>query len=265
MAQKKSNQNSNIYSVEILSADNMGRIITTGCKAFDFGILLPQFILLDGNLIPFDSSIAFIKGMLSKSEKIEVKPMRFIEKQNSKFAFVTLNVKGANELKTEFHKLKEGELYKVTIDSENESYYSVSVDNTMFRGYIDKSNLNDVKYNIGESVSVRLYKTGSTPLDYLVFIPDVAGIDIHAVSGTEISQEDANSLFEAMFTDLERDIMPDEDATFAKNILQIYPNTTRKDTVLNDLESLYVRFDGRLRIVLDKLNRINPNYLTNCV
>ena len=85
MAQKKSNQNSNIYSVEILSADNMGRIITTGCKAFDFGILLPQFILLDGNPIPFDSSIAFIKGMLSKSEKIEVKPMRFIEKQNSKF------------------------------------------------------------------------------------------------------------------------------------------------------------------------------------
>lgn len=265
MAQKKSNQNSNIYSVEILSADNMGRIITTGCKAFDFGILLPQFILLDGNPIPFDSSIAFIKGMLSKSEKIEVKPMRFVEKQNSKIAFVTLNVKGANELKTEFHKLIEGELYKVTIDSENESYYSVSVDNTMFRGYIDKSNLDDVKYNIGESISVRLYKTGSTPLDYLVFIPDVAVVDIHAVSGTEISQEDANSLFEAMFTDLERDIMPDEDATFAKNILQIYPNTTRKDTFLNDLESLYVRFDGRLRIVLDKLNRINPNYLTNWV
>lgn len=265
MSQKNKNQLSNIFSVDILSADDMGRIITTGCKAFNFGILLPQYILLENHPIPYDSSISFIKGMLRNGKKIDVKPLRIIEKQNSKFAFVTTNIQGVKEIKKEFCKLQEGELYKVTIDSENETYYSVCVDDTVFRGYIEKSDLDGIEYNIGDSVSVRLYKTGLTPLDYLVFIPNVADIDIHAVAEIEISEEEANSAFEEMFTDLERDIMPEGDATFVKDILQIYPNTTRKDTFLNDLESLYVRYDGHLRIILDNLNRIHPNYLTNCV
>ena len=156
----------------------MGRIITTGCKAFDFGILLPQYIMFDGCPIPLDSSITFIRNMLSNGKKLEVKPLRIIEKHNSKFAFITLNIKGANEFKKEFNKLQEGELYKVTIDSENETYYSVNVDNTMFRGYIEKTNLNEIEYNIGNSVSARLYKKGGTPLDYLVFTPNVADINI---------------------------------------------------------------------------------------
>ena len=265
MEQINNNQISNIYSVDILSADNMGRIITTGCKAFDFGILLPQYIMFDGCPIPLDSSITFIRNMLSNGKKLEVKPLRIIEKHNSKFAFITLNIKGANEFKKEFNKLQEGELYKVTIDSENETYYSVNVDNTMFRGYIEKTNLNEIEYNIGNSVSARLYKKGGTPLDYLVFTPNVADINICAVSKTEITEEDANSAFEAMFTDLEREIMSESDVTFSKDILQMYPKTTRKDTFLNDLENLYVRFDGRLKIILNNLNRIRPAYLSSCV
>ena len=252
-------------SVEILSADNMGRIITTGSKDFDFGILIPQHILMNGQPIPFDSSISLIKDLISKGEKIEVKPLRILEKQNSKIAFVTLNVKGVNEFYKEFIKLQEGEPYKVTIDSENESYYKVTVDNTIFRGYIEKANLGDIEYNIGDSISAILYKKGGTPLNYFVFTPNVTGMNIHAVLGLEITEEEANTAFETMFTDLEREIMSDTDITLSKNILQMYPSTTRKDTFLNDLESLYVRFDGRLRIILNNLNRIKPDYLSSCV
>ena len=125
MAKDSNNHISNNCSVEILSADNMGCVITTGSKDFDFGILIPQYILLDGKPIPYNSSISLIKDVIYKGEKIEVKPLRILEKQNSKFALVTLNVKGVNEFKKEFNKLKEGHPYNVTIDSENEIYYCI--------------------------------------------------------------------------------------------------------------------------------------------
>lgn len=265
MKQKENNQTYKTCSVDILSVDNMGRIITTGGKDFDFGILLPQYILFDGCSIPLDASIDFMEKTLLKAKTLEVKPLRIIEKQDSKIAFVSINVNGVNELKKKLFSLHEGDLYKVTIYDENEAYYSVSVDDAIFRGYIEKTSLDKAEYNIGDSISARLYKVGKTPFDYFVFIPNIEGVDIFAVSDAERTEEEANLAFKEMFTDLEREIMPEEDVTFSKDILQMYPNTTRKDTFLNDLKNLYVRYDARLRYTIDNLNRIKPSYFADCV
>lgn len=243
MTQKGNNQTYKTFSVDILSVDNMGRIITKGNKDFDFGILLPQYILFDGCSIPLDASIDFIEKALLKDKTLEVKPLRIIEKQKSKIAFVSINVNGVNELKKELNSLHEGKPYKVTIYDENETYYSVRVNDTIFRGYIEKASLDKAEYNIGDSISAILYKVGKTPFDYFVFIPNVEGIDILVVSDAERTEEEANLVFKEMFTDLEREIMPEEDVNFSKAILQMYPNTTRKDTFLNDLKNLYVRYD----------------------
>lgn len=265
MTQKGNNQTYKTFSVDILSVDNMGRIITKGNKDFDFGILLPQYILFDGCSIPLDASIDFIEKALLKDKTLEVKPLRIIEKQKSKIAFVSINVNGVNELKKELNSLHEGKPYKVTIYDENETYYSVRVNDTIFRGYIEKASLDKAEYNIGDSISAILYKVGKTPFDYFVFIPNVEGIDILAVSDAERTEEEANLVFKEMFTDLEREIMPEEDVNFSKAILQMYPNTTRKDTFLNDLKNLYVRYDARLRYTIDSLNRTKPTYFADCV
>lgn len=266
MTQKGNNQTYKICSVDILSVDNMGRIITKGNKDFDFGILLPQYILFDGCSIPLDASIDFIEKALLKDRFLEVKPLRIIEKQNSKIAFVSINIKSTNKLKKELLSLHEGKLYKVTIYDENETYYSVRLDDTIFRGYIEKSSLDKADYNIGDSISAILYKVGKTPFDYFVFIPNVEGADdILAVSDAERTEEEANLAFKEMFTDLEREIMSEEDITFSKAILQMYTNTTRKDTFLNDLKNLYVRYDARLRYTIDNLKRTTPTYFADCV
>lgn len=265
MTQKKNNQICKTSSVDILSVDEMGRILTTGSTDFDYGILLPQYIIYDGCSIPLDASIDFVEKTLLKEKNINVTPLRIIEKQDTKFAFVSINIKGINELKNELSHLQEGTLYKVTIYAENETYYCVNVDDTIFRGYIEKTSLDNVEYNIGDSISAILYKVGKTPFDYFVFTPNVEDVDILAVSETEITEEEANSAFNAMFTDLEREIMPEEDVTFSKDILQMYPSTTRKDTFLNDLQNLYLRYDARLKFTLDNLNRIKSSYLTDCI
>lgn len=68
MTQKGNNPTYKTCSVDILSVDNMGRIITKGCKNFDFRILLPQYILYDGCSIPLDASIDFIEKTLLKAK-----------------------------------------------------------------------------------------------------------------------------------------------------------------------------------------------------
>lgn len=248
---------------EVLSIDKMGRVITAGNDRFDYGVLLPQNILVDSTHIPVENAISFTHRRFSIGASISAKVDNVvISKFGFTIAFLSINIPATKELSHPLEDLTEGDIYDVVVDEIHSDYYYLSIKESSIKGYIELSAFGKNKPAIGTSLRLRLDLKGENFFQYVHFITVNETKDVKTINRIELADDYVQEIYEDLFTKTERMLLPEDDVDLAKKLIQRYPNITRKESFLNDLLCLYCRYDTKLEIVISSFNKYNASYLT---
>lgn len=254
---RKKNLNKEL-PLKVLHIDEMGRVVTSGQKGFDYGILYPQNVTVNSATIPITHSIGYIKERIFIGSHLRASVIDSIEDQQGLlFAILTIDITAPIELARLYRSLREGTIYDVVINEISIDSYLFSFQNGLFTGYIERKALeNDMA--IGDRLQLRLERKGENIFQYAHFVVVNNDADFHTLSPSRLNDKDVLSAYEQMFLPIERRLLgehkdvgyQDTDEILVQNILKRYPNTNRNNAFLEDLQSLYCRYDARLEVVI---------------
>lgn len=248
----------------VLSVDKMGRLITTGGDTFNYGVLLPQNILISSTNIPVDNAISFILRRFSVGNIVKAKVDHIVKNNKGlSIAILVINIPATNELKKPLENLIEGNVYDVVVEDVLSDYYKLSIKGFSLNGYIEKTAFTKEKPNIGDSISLRLDHKGINYFQYVHFTSLDDEKDIQAVTKIDFPEEDVQIRFRSLFSETERSLLPKDDTDLVKKLIRYYPGINRKDSFLDDLHCIYCRYDSKLEIVISSFNKYNSSYLTD--
>ncbi|MBR6063953.1 MAG: AAA family ATPase [Bacteroidales bacterium] len=247
--------------VTVLSVDRMGRVITSGCDEFEFGLLIPQNILFDYTPASIENAIFYIKNHFVSGMKVSVTIETIIKNSfNLSIAVLTLNIKNASIVSSNKKWLQEGDVSETVVVDSISDYYKLSLFGLSTIGYIEKSAFNEGKINIGDVLQLRLDHKGGNILQYSHFIPIEDSNKIQTVNNVKLNKKETQKIFENFFTDTERRLLPENYVDFFLSLVEKYPNICRGNTSLKDLNCLYCRYDPKLEIIFSNFYKRNPSF-----
>lgn len=273
MAKKKNKQkdiNKKVTSLNnqnlltVISVDKMGRVITSGGAGFTYGVLLPQNILVNSTHLPIENAISLITSRLSAGNKINARVSQILKSNKGVLvALLTLNFTATKDLLSSLEELVEGNIYDVTVDEILYDYIKLQIKDSEVVGYIEKKAFETKQVNVGDSLRLRLDHKGENSFQYVHFINVDDSKNLKAVDCVELTEEETQTIYNSLFSETERNLLPEEGVGFVKKLISRYSKLNRKDSFLEDLNCIYCRYDSKLEIVISSFNKYNSTYLTD--
>ena len=267
MANRKNNNEKKTKGqseLTVLSVDKMGRVITSGDENFKYGLLLPQNIYVNLTHIPIGNAIDFITKNYKTGVKIKANVSHITSNNEGvTIAILILNIRATKEILSPLEKLIEGDIYDVTVNAILSDHYKLTIYGSPIEGYIEKNAFCDKQIKVGDTLQLRLDHKGENIFQYAHFITIDDKNNLRTVECIDLPIEDTQIAFNRLFTDTEKNLLPEDDVELAKKLISKYPQINRKDSFLDDLNCIYCRYDPRLEIVISSFNKYNSTYLTD--
>lgn len=251
---KKNTGNTDFMTLKVLYKDSEARVITEGNGDFQYGILLPQNVFYEGGVVAIDVAKEHIRRAVK--DKLFCYPLNTVVKDGIKFCFLTTKIKRF-ENEDRHKEYKENEIYHARIELFFETFYIVKVDD-YFEGYLPKEGIKRT-YRKGDTLDLRLVRRSLSSLQLSLFsLPD-------RLSATDklLSSEEVEAKFLSMFNDVERKAIPETDIQLIKHDISLYPNISRTDTFLDDIDFLYCEYSNEQANIVEKFLSHRKDYLNN--
>jgi len=243
--------------VKVISVDKQGRVITTGTSYFTYGLLIPQNLYFWDEPVPIDTAINYICNNIAINTVITVSPLEKINNEYHDFYLLSMNIAPIEEFQKSFEEFQLGQKHNVIVEEIYDDFVLLSIKDSPIKGYIEKDLLSKT-VSIKDELQLYIDKVCKTPLQWMHFRE--APIESTTKQQKVSNADSVKDKFESMFTDVEKSILSETDTTFIRELIETYPNFNRNDTFLEDIDFLYLKYDNKLEININKFLKKDPDF-----